>query len=83
MDVILTMPMRQVVEMLPLHHNIKAALLGERGPLSIALDLVRARESGGWLETTSIQETLNLRGDIASRLYADAMKWADTINQIA
>jgi c-di-GMP-related signal transduction protein len=83
MDVILTMPMRQVVEMLPLHNRIKAALLGGKSSLTIALDLVRARESGGWLETTSIQESLNLRGDIASRLYSDAIKWADAVNQIA
>jgi len=83
MDVILTMPMHQVVEMLPLHHKMKAALLGKKSSLTVALDLVRARESGGWLETTSIQESLNLRGDIASRLYSDAIKWADTVNQIA
>jgi EAL and modified HD-GYP domain-containing signal transduction protein len=83
MDVILTMPMHQVVEMLPLHHKMKAALLGKKSSLTVALDLVRARESGGWLETTSIQESLNLRGDIASRLYSDAIKWADMVNQIA
>ncbi len=77
------MPMRQVVEQLPLHNNVKAALLGERSPLTSAVDLVRARESGGWLETTSIQESLNLRGDVASRLYSDATRWADTINQIS
>jgi hypothetical protein len=58
-------------------------LLGNKSSLTVALDLVRARESGGWLETTSIQESLNLRGDIASRLYSDAIKWADTVNQIA
>jgi c-di-GMP-related signal transduction protein len=82
MDVILTMPMHQVVDMLPLHHKMKAALLGKKSSLTVALDLVRARESGGWLETTSIQESLNLRGDIASRLYSDAIKWADTVNLI-
>lgn len=83
MDVILTMPMRQVIDMLPLHKTIKSALLGQRSSLTIALDLVRARESGGWLETTSIQESINLRGDIASRLYTDAIRWADTVDQIA
>jgi c-di-GMP-related signal transduction protein len=82
MDVILTLPMRQVIELLPLHATMKAALLGERSPLKVALDLVRARESGGWLETTSIQESLNLRGDVASRLYSDATKWADAIDQL-
>lgn len=83
MDVILTLPMRQVVEMLPLHATIKAALLGGRSPLTVALNLARARESGGWLETTSIQESLNLRGDIASRLYSDAIKWADTVDRLS
>jgi EAL and modified HD-GYP domain-containing signal transduction protein len=83
MDVILTMPMRQVIGLLPLHQTLKLALLGERTSLTIALDLVRARESGGWLETTSIQESLNLRGDIASRLYSDAVKWADTVDRLS
>ena len=82
MDIILSMPMRQVLELLPLQPSIKMALLGEKSSLTIALDLVRARESGGWLETTSIQERLNLRGDLASRFYSEAVQWADTINQI-
>lgn len=82
MDIILSMPMRQVVDLLPLQWNIKLALLGERSPLTVALDLVRARESGGWLETTSIQESLNLRGDVAAHFYSEAVQFADAINHI-
>lgn len=82
MDVILTMPMRQVLDLLPLHHKIKGALIGERSPLTIALDLVRAREAGGWIETTSIQESIGLPGVIASNLYSSAIQWADTVCRI-
>jgi EAL and modified HD-GYP domain-containing signal transduction protein len=82
MDVILNMPMRQVVNLLPLHQRIKSALLGERSPLTVALDLVRAREAGGWIETTSIQESIGLSGSVASRLYSDAIQWADAVCRI-
>ena len=82
MDVVLNMPMKQVVGQLPIHERIKAALLGERSSLSIALDLVRAREKGGWLETTSIQEQIGLAGSVASRFYSDAIQWADTVCSI-
>ena len=83
MDVILTMPMSQVIEILPLHRKIKAALKGERSALTISLDLVRARENGGWLETTSIQESIGLPGVVASGLYSDAIQWADEVCRLA
>jgi EAL and modified HD-GYP domain-containing signal transduction protein len=82
MDVVLNMPMRQVVDTLPVHPKIKSALLGGRNSLSVALDLVRAREAGGWLETTSIQEKIGLPGSIASKLYSNALQWADKVCSI-
>ena len=82
MDVVLDMPMSQVVEQLPLHQKIKEALLGKRSSLSVALELVRARESGGWFETTNIQEKIGLPGSEASRFYTVAIQWADTVCSI-
>ncbi len=79
-DVILGMSMRQVMAILPLDERMKAALLGERGSLTLALDLVRAREAGGWLEATNIQESLGIAGATASRFYLEAVQWADLIN---
>ena len=81
-DVILGMPMPQILGMLPLDSRMKAALLGEQGPLTLALDLVRAREAGGWLQATSIQESIGLAGSTASRFYLEAIQWADRINMI-
>lgn len=83
MDVILNMPMRQLTEILPVHEKIKAALLRQRGPLTVALDLVRAREGGGWIETTSIQESIGLCGSTASRFYSEAVQWADKISRLS
>ncbi len=83
MDVILNMPMRQVVELLPLHPRIKAALVGERSSLRVAIDLVHAREKGGWIETTSIQESIGLAGVVAARLHAEAIQWADKVSEIS
>lgn len=82
MDVILDMPMKQVIDLLPLHNKIKLALLGERSPMKVALDLVRAREAGGWIETTGIQESIGLPGSVASRFYSNATQWADTVCRV-
>lgn len=82
MDVILSMPMRQVLDLLPLSGKMKAALVGEPNTLKMALDLVRAREAGGWIETTSIQERLGLPGSLASRMYSDAIVWARAVANV-
>lgn len=82
-DVILNMPMRQVLDSLPLHPKIKAALVGETSSLKVALDLALAREHGGWFETTSIQESIGLAGCVASRLYSEAIQWAEKVSAIS
>ncbi len=83
MDVILNLPMQQVIDRLALHPKIKSALLGERSPLRVALDLVLAREKGGWIETTSIQESIGLAGCVASKLYSEALQWAEKVSTIS
>jgi c-di-GMP-related signal transduction protein len=80
-DVILAVPMAQIMKSLPLDREIKAALLGNKNSLSMALDFARCHESGNWQEHKEIQETLRLSDDAASMIYVDALQWAQKASQ--
>jgi EAL and modified HD-GYP domain-containing signal transduction protein len=75
-DVILAVPMRQIMSSLPVDAEMKAALSGEKNSLSLALHLVRCHESGDWREYEAIRNELNLLGD-TSTIYIEALKWAN------
>jgi EAL and modified HD-GYP domain-containing signal transduction protein len=76
-DVILGMPMKQILNALPLDHEMKAALLGGRSSLSVALAFARCHESGDLHEHGEIQRALGITNEAASRIYLDALQWAD------
>jgi len=76
-DVILAAPMKDILESLPLDHAMKAALLGDKSPLSVALALARCHESGDWQAHGDIQQALGISDDKALSIYIDALKWAD------
>ncbi len=80
-DVILAMPMKQILRALPLDQEMKAALMGDRSSISAALDLARCHESGDWQEQEDIQKALGLSDNAASMVYVDALQWADKATQ--
>lgn len=80
-DVILGMPMKQIMDLLPLDPRMKAACLGEQSSLTIALELVRCHESGDWTTCHDLQETLGLAEPTGSKIYVQAVQWANTVNR--
>ena len=48
LDVILEVPLTEVLERVPISHEIKAALLGEPSPLAPAFELALVQETGYW-----------------------------------
>jgi EAL and modified HD-GYP domain-containing signal transduction protein len=48
MDTILKIPMRQVLDKVPIDQESKAVLLGATGPLQPFYQLILAQESGDW-----------------------------------
>jgi EAL and modified HD-GYP domain-containing signal transduction protein len=76
-DVILAMPMSQIVSALPLDREMKAALLGQKSSLSPALDFARCRESGDWQRQEEIQHALGISCDTAWTIHVYALQWAD------
>ena len=80
MDAILQIPMRQVLDHVPVDQESKAALLGGPSPLRPFYLLMLARESGDWKSVSELTRELNLNeSDIAER-YWQAMQWASQVS---
>ncbi len=79
MDSILGIPMRDVVEALPLTQDIKLALLKEGGGLGPLYKLVLAVEAGAWQETAILCEQLHLPESFVADSHWRAMGWAQAV----
>ncbi len=81
LDAILDKSMEDVLQQLPLNEDIKNALFGYNSPLLRILELVRAYESGSWYRMQKAASSLRLTDADLPLFYAEAIKWADTLNQ--
>ena len=80
MDTILEIPMRQVLDNVPLDHASKSVLLGAASPLQPFFQLMLAEESGDWKATSALAIQLHLsEADIADA-YWNAMQWARQVS---
>ena len=80
MDTILEIPMRQVLDNVPLDHASKSVLLGAASPLQPFFQLMLAQESGDWKATSALAIQLHLsEADIADA-YWNAMQWARQVS---
>ncbi|MGC2636164.1 MAG: HDOD domain-containing protein [Acidobacteriaceae bacterium] len=76
LDALLEAPMPRILKTLPITCEMKAALLGDGGPLSPALELARALESCNWHHCETLRQSLSLsESEIAAR-YVDSLRWA-------
>ncbi|OPZ50101.1 MAG: hypothetical protein BWY92_01073 [Firmicutes bacterium ADurb.BinA052] len=82
MDVLLDRPMSEVVDLLPLTEDTRAALLGEAGTFLPVLQLVAAYESAQWEEVEAMASTLGLRTAFLPEAYTDSLAWADELVRI-
>src|SRR5438128_10703476 len=60
MDAILEIPMTEVLDNVPLDQGTKAVLSGAASPLRPLYQLMLARESGEWQDTTHLTRTMRL-----------------------
>jgi len=80
MDTILEIPMRQVLDNIPLDHASKSVLLGAASPLQPFYQLMLAQESGNWKAASALAAQLRLsEADIADA-YWNAMQWARQVS---
>jgi EAL and modified HD-GYP domain-containing signal transduction protein len=83
LEAMLGQPMGTAVAELPLSENIREALLGETNDARHVLDAVIAHERGEWDEAASIANRLAVAPDVLPHAYADALKWARELSQVA
>jgi EAL and modified HD-GYP domain-containing signal transduction protein len=81
-DSILEIPMSRVLEAVPVDHETKAVLLGEKSPLRPLYDLMLARESGDWELTAARSRELQLSESEVAVAFWDAMQWARQISSV-
>lgn len=83
LDGLLDYKFDELMDMLPVHEEIKAALLGEANALATYLNLVIAAEQGNWNLTELLCEELNLPENFVADSYVEAIAWADGMLQSA
>jgi len=80
LDVMLEMPMSEILEKIPLDSETKAVLRGEPGLLRPLYQLVLAHESGEWEAACAICDSLHLDSDIVAASYWQAQQWARDVS---
>ena len=80
MDTILEIPMRQVLDNVPIDQECKAALLGVTSRLRPFYQLMLAQESGAWTAVQELATQLQLSETEVSEAYWQAMQWARQVS---
>jgi EAL and modified HD-GYP domain-containing signal transduction protein len=83
LDAMLGQPMETAVAELPLSDTVRKALLGEENNARHILDAVIAHERGEWAEAAQIAALISIPDDTLPHAYADALKWARELTQVA
>lgn len=79
MDAILEIPMREVLEGLPLDASVKTVLLENKGPLTPIFDLMLAMEAGIWPRIEALATQMAIAQDFIAQSYWNAMDWAQSV----
>jgi EAL and modified HD-GYP domain-containing signal transduction protein len=80
LDVMLEMPMSEILEKIPLDAETKAVLRGEPSSLRPIYQLMLAHESGEWEPARQICESLHLDTDAIATTYWQAQQWAREVS---
>lgn len=76
-DGILDHDLASVLDILPIHEEIKSALRNEKSDLTNYLLLVKSIEQGLWQESEIIADQIELDCDICFQAYKKSLSWAD------
>lgn len=78
-DVLLDMPMKEVLERLPISKDVKMALLGEKNIFKIIHELIKAYFEGNWNLFSIYAKALNLKESDLPEDYISALEWGEKI----
>ncbi len=79
MDAILEIPMREVLEGLPIDESARTVLLEGTGPLSPVYDLMLVVEAGVWPKIAALSSRLGIDQEFIAQSHWAAMEWAQSI----
>ncbi|MGA2857059.1 MAG: HDOD domain-containing protein [Candidatus Sulfotelmatobacter sp.] len=79
-DVMLEMPMAEVLDRIPLDHETKAVLLGQASVLRPVYQLILAHESGEWEAAAQLSHSLHLDSEEVAGYYWQAQQWAREVS---
>jgi EAL and modified HD-GYP domain-containing signal transduction protein len=74
-DAVLDRPLPEILGHLPIHEDVKAALLGAESPLREVYDYTLACERGDWERLARHATRLGVDEAETPRLYLDALRW--------
>ncbi len=77
MDVMMQLPMDEILKRLPLEKRLVEALGADRGPLHDHLESARAWERADWDAVDDYIQRNNLDAQVVQRCIVDAMSWAN------
>lgn len=76
MDAILEVSMDVLLEQLPLEHETKAALLGQKSSLQPLYQLMLAQEAGEWSQSSALAQKLKLTDEEIATTWWQALQWS-------
>ncbi|WP_346769889.1 EAL and HDOD domain-containing protein [Cytobacillus firmus] len=79
MDSLLNIPMKQILDGLPLQDDICEALRGENNHLKVILDLAVAVEKAQWSRISEMCEKLNVDEKTIFKIYSEALAWSSQL----
>ena len=82
LDSLLDMSMQELVEQLPLSHDIKLALLERKGPFGDLLTLEECFESADWNGVEAACQNLNIPIDTVMPRMTEAQRWSNGFNNL-
>jgi c-di-GMP-related signal transduction protein len=80
LDVMLEIPMSEILDKIPLDAETKAVLRGESSLLRPIFQLMLVHESGEWESARSICRTLQIDPDAVAAFYWQAQQWAREVS---
>jgi EAL and modified HD-GYP domain-containing signal transduction protein len=80
LDVMLEMPMSEILEKIPLDSETKAVLKAQPSSLRPIYQLMLAHESGEWDAAHAICDSLGLDPDTVATSYWQAQQWAREVS---
>jgi len=80
LDVMLEMPMCEILGKIPLDSETKAVLRGESSLLRPIYQLMLAHESGEWDAAHAICESLQINSDAVAGFYWESQQWAREVS---